>query len=127
VTNLGYPVYLFAILHTYKLLSAIAPCLSRLKEGPMQESCSSFQAPWQHPPLAGAPAVIDHRSYGHEREVCERGMLSATTQAAPASAKVKRNSPQLERSLGFVATAGIQTSSVKTLNITASIVAARRG
>ena len=54
-------------------------------------------------------------------------MLSATTQEAPASAKVNMNSPQLEGSLGFVATAGTQTSSVNALNIAASAVAARRG
>jgi hypothetical protein len=53
-------------------------------------------------------------------------MLSATTQEAPASAKVKRNSTQLD-AVGFVTIAGTQTRIVKILNIAASLAAAKRG
>src|SRR6185437_5834405 len=55
------------------------------------------------------------------------GMLSATTQHAPANAQVKTNSTQLDASPGLVITAGTHTRTVNTLSMAASAAAAQRG
>src|SRR5487761_2393710 len=92
---------------------------------------ASSRAMFAPTPLEVGPGELDQEAACVQPAVQDAGALagipSATTQHAPASAKVSRNSTQLDCIAGLVTTAGTQTSTVTTLSSAASNAADQRG